>query len=213
MDEEISKAVLGETLSTSMGKGGGSYAASNTHNEVRLELTKADADLLSDTLNATLIKWFCEFNFPGALPPTVTRDFSEPEDLEARAQTDKAVCEMGFKPTLKYIRETYGDGWEEATAAPTIQKLEIPTTVDASFSETILPPAQQAIAQGADALAQDYELLLGDRLESLIGLLEETKDFALFRERLAELVADSAMDKATEIIKNSRISASLLGQL
>lgn len=213
MDEEISKAVLGETLSTSMGKGGGSYAASNTHNEVRLELTKADADLLSDTLNATLIKWFCEFNFPGALPPTVTRDFSEPEDLEARAQTDKAVCEMGFKPTLKYIRETYGDGWEEATPAPAIQKLEVPTTVDASFSETSLPPAQQAIAQGADALAQDYELLLGDRLESLIALLEETKDFALFRERLAELVADSAMDKATEILKNSRISARLLGQL
>jgi len=212
MDEEISKAVLGETLSTSMGKSGGSFAASNTHNEVRLELTKADADLLSDTLNATLVKWFCEFNFPGAQPPKVSRDFSEPEDLVARATTDKTVCEMGFKPTLKYIRETYGEGWEEATPNPA-RALAATDSANINFSETTLPPAQQAIANGATALAQDYETILGDRVESLMALLEETKDLTLFRDRLAELISDDSMKKATEIIKNSRISASLLGKL
>lgn len=230
MDEEISKATLGETLSTSMSAGGGSYAASKTHNEVRLELTKADADLLSDTLNATLIKWFCEFNYPGALPPKVARDFSEPEDLLARANTDKTICEMGFKPTLKYIRETYGEGWEEVTANPPavgdplLQSGLQPPPLEkgravvgfasnASFSETTLPNAQQLIAAGADQLAQEYETILGDRLESLLALLEETQDLALFRDRLAELIADSSMDNALELIKNSRISADLLGKL
>lgn len=212
MDEEISKAVLGETLSTSMGKSGGSYAASNTHNEVRLELTKADADLLSDTLNATLIKWFCEFNFPGAQLPKVCRDFSEPEDKSSRAETDKKVSEMGFKPSLKYIQETYGDGWEEATPNPKTTDSKNADPADASFSETTLPPEQQAIADGATKLAQDYKTILGDRIDSLIALLEETKDLALFRDRLAELIADNSMDKATEIIKNSRIAASLMGQ-
>jgi phage gp29-like protein len=116
MDEEISKAVLGETLSTSMGKGGGSFAASRTHNEVRLELTRADADLLSDTLNATLCTWLTELNFPGANPPRVRRDCGEPEDLKMRSDRDRNIGALGFKPTLAYIQETYGEGWEAAPA-------------------------------------------------------------------------------------------------
>jgi phage gp29-like protein len=219
MDEEISKAVLGETLSTTMGKSGGSYAASNTHNEVRLELTKADADLLSDTLNATLIKWFCEFNFPDAKPPRVKRDFSEPADIGEKAATDKTVFDMGFKPTLKYIRETYGDGWEEAAAPSTADQQPAAQTgagqdgATASFSETTLPPAQQVIVNGAVALSQDYETLLKGRVDSLLALLDETKDLALFSERLQELIADTAMDQVQSVLENSRISASLLGKL
>jgi len=212
MDEEISKAVLGETLSTTMGSYGGSFAATKTHDGVRKELTAADCDLLSDTLNATLIKWFCEFNFPGALPPKVSRDFSEPEDLEARAKTDKTIFDMGFKPTIEYIREKYGEGWEVGTPPTLPSPLEL-TDNSASFAETTLPPAQQAIATGADQLAQQYQTVLGDRVDSLIALLEETNDLALFRERLVELIDDNSMDKATEIIKNSRINANLLGKL
>ena len=209
MDEEMSKAVLGETLSTSMGKSGGSYAASNTHNEVRKELTQADADLLSDTLNATLIKWFCEFNFPGAKPPKIKRDFEEPEDSEKRASTDKMVCEMGFEPSEEYIQETYGKGWtKKQTPAPATA----PAAQDASFSENGLPPAQQAIANGADQLAQEFENVIGPRLDSMLAVLEETNDLALFRKQLFELVADSATQGATDAVFNARINAFLLGR-
>jgi Protein of unknown function (DUF935) len=74
MDSEMSKTVLGETLTTEIGSRG-SYAAANTHNEVRKELTKADADLLSDTLNRTLIKWDVQLNLPDAKPPRLWRNF------------------------------------------------------------------------------------------------------------------------------------------
>jgi phage gp29-like protein len=83
---------------------------------VRLELTKGDADLLSDTLNDGLVRWIVDLNLPGyaatGLPyPGVWWDVSEPEDLAARADRDTKLHGMGFDPTDDYVRDTYGEGW------------------------------------------------------------------------------------------------------
>jgi phage gp29-like protein len=112
MDSEMSKTVLGETLSTEIGARG-SYAAANTHNEVRKELTKADSDLLSDTLNRTLIKWDVQLNLPDAKPPRLWRNFEEAEDLSGRSQRDKTLFDMGFKLKKEAVTEIYGDHYEE----------------------------------------------------------------------------------------------------
>ncbi len=61
MNVEISKAILGQTLTTEMGKTG-SYAASNTHFSVRKDIINADKKLVEKTLNQ-LIKWIYEINF------------------------------------------------------------------------------------------------------------------------------------------------------
>lgn len=114
LDDEMSKAVLGETMSTtSKGAGMGSNQAS-VHNEVRLEITEADGELLAGSLNASLIKWLVEYNYPGAGVPSISWDVSEPTDRFNTAQADSLVSKMGFKPSLEYVQETYGDGWEEA---------------------------------------------------------------------------------------------------
>jgi phage gp29-like protein len=113
MDTQITHTILGESP---IAKGGGGQAASAaiTRNEVRLELVQADADLLSATLNSTLIKWITEFNVPGAKPPRVWRKVEEQKDLGAVATRDLTICEMGFKPSLDYINATYGGNWEVA---------------------------------------------------------------------------------------------------
>lgn len=111
MDAEISRIVLGETLTSSVGDSG-SRALGDVHNEVRLELTRADADQLSRTLNATLVRWIVDLNLPSAPPPRLWWDVSEPEDLAATAQRDKTLREIGFRPTLDRITEVYGEGYE-----------------------------------------------------------------------------------------------------
>src|SRR6266581_3591614 len=55
MDEQISVAVLGETMTTGARAGGVGGGQANVHNEVRKEIAQADADLLSETLNKTLV--------------------------------------------------------------------------------------------------------------------------------------------------------------
>jgi len=113
MDEEMSKAVLGETLTTKMGDTG-SYAASQTHNGVRMELVRADADLLSATLNETLLTWLTEFHFPNAAPPRLWRRIEESQNTKAEAEKDVLVKSLGYAPDEKYIQEKYGNGWVKA---------------------------------------------------------------------------------------------------
>jgi phage gp29-like protein len=117
MDEQITFSILGES---SVSKGGGGQAASAaiTRNEVRLELVQADSDLLSATLNSTLIKWISEYNCPGATPPRVWRNVEEQKDLGAVAERDTKIYALGFQPSLAYILETYGGEWTERKITP-----------------------------------------------------------------------------------------------
>jgi hypothetical protein len=110
MDEEMSKTVLGETLTTVIGDTG-SFAAAQTHNGVRMELIKADADLLSATLNSTLLAWLTEFHFFGANPPRLWRRVEVPKDEKAEADKDLVIFQLGFAPEEEYIQKKYGDGW------------------------------------------------------------------------------------------------------
>ena len=69
MNREISKAVLGQTLTTEVGDGG-SYAAGVVHEGVRADIVRADARALERTINRDLIRPLVRFNFgPQAIPP------------------------------------------------------------------------------------------------------------------------------------------------
>lgn len=135
LDEQISECVLGETLTTNL-SGGGSLAATEVHEIVRMELVKADSDLLCETLNSTLVKWICEFNLPNANPPKFYRECSDPEDLKMRSDRDVNIYDMGFDPDESYINDTYGGKWTKRS--PELQqqmKLKAPKTTPSSFAE------------------------------------------------------------------------------
>ncbi len=113
LDELMSEAVLGETLSTNSGERG-ARSLGEIHNEVRVAIAKADADLISATIKETLVRWIIELNFPGAGIPDVWRDFSEAEDLNDKVKRDQTITQMGYKPKdVEYINETYGGDWIE----------------------------------------------------------------------------------------------------
>lgn len=126
MDEQISIAVLGETMTTTAHAAGMGSGQSNVHNDVRLELAKSDADLLSATLQETLVKWIVELNMPGAGVPRVWRKVEQQDDLNQRAERDTKVKALGFKPTLEYITETYGEGWELDQATVQSNQMIVP---------------------------------------------------------------------------------------
>lgn len=150
MDEQIAYAVLGDAPGA-QNSGGALASAAILRNELRLELVESDADLLSNTLNHSLCKWIAEYNVPGANPPRVWREVKADEDLKARAERDKLICDIGFRPTLEYITETYGDGWEEAPA-PKIQPGQPGALNPAAGAGDVTPPAEFAEAAGRPAM-------------------------------------------------------------
>jgi phage gp29-like protein len=116
MDEQISVAVLGETMTSIAQAGGLGSNQAGVHNDVRKELAQADADLLSDTLNSTLVKWLVDYNNPGAGYPKLYRKFEDQIDLNARAGRDVNIKALGYEPDQNYITETYGPGWRKRDA-------------------------------------------------------------------------------------------------
>ncbi|MFA5826162.1 MAG: DUF935 family protein [Gallionellaceae bacterium] len=130
MDEQISYCILGDS-SGDKGSGGALASAAITRNEVRLELVQFDSDMLSATLNTTVVKWITDYNVPGAKPPTVWRKIVEPEDIKIRAERDQILFNMGMKPSANYIAENY-PGWEVA-------KLPNKNGASAEFAEAAKP--------------------------------------------------------------------------
>ena len=105
-DEQISKAILGQTLTSD--SGGGSYAQSKTHNDVRHDLTVADCKALASTLRRDLIRPLCIFNFgEDKRIPYIRFDCEESEDLTQRQSSARSSKRSGFGyPRASSIRSS-----------------------------------------------------------------------------------------------------------
>ena len=222
MDEEMTFAVLGESPQAK-GSGGALGAAANEREEVRMELVQADADLLSATLNATLSPWLTAYNVPGARPPKIWRQVKKPEDLVKRSERDKNVFALGFRPTLAQITETYGGEWEPvATPVPPAGRTPDLPAPGVSFAESVLPAdvsaraaaateAQQKLKTAAVQFGEQYQALLGGRLDDMLAMLESTGDLVTFRDHLADLLAGDPPQALVDSLTNAGFSAGLLG--
>lgn len=106
-DEQISKAVLGQTLSSD--SGGGSYAQGKVHNEVRHDLTVADAKALAVTIRRDIIRPLVEYNFGYDVNiPFFTFDCQEAEDQKETVEIYKTlVCDMGLKIPESHIYKKF----------------------------------------------------------------------------------------------------------
>jgi len=107
LNREMSKAVLGQTLTTDV-SGSGSYAAGVVHQGVRLDIARADARALERTVNRDLIRPLVMFNFGPDVPaPRLRFQMEPPEDLTALAERDRLLSEIGLKLPEKYLRDKY----------------------------------------------------------------------------------------------------------
>lgn len=111
MDAAISKMVLSQTMTTDNGS---SLSQARVHADVKLEVIKADADLLSDSFNAEdgPVAWWTEYNFAGAKRPRVVRIVQEEEDLQALSAVDESLDRLGWRRNDDSFQDVYGDGYE-----------------------------------------------------------------------------------------------------
>ena len=248
MDEQISKAVLGETMSTTAASTGLGSNQAGVQNDVRLEVAKDDGDELDETLNDTLVRWIVEYNLPGAALPKLERDFSEPEDLVQRATRDKTLGELGWEPTDEYMLETYGDGWRRKAAPPAPQGLVPgqPGPADAAanpgqaMGNTADDPAkpendaarfaegmplgkagaqrafkkarQEAITNGAEALASEWQAVMRKPVEDVVALLEQSGDLVAFRQQLTTLLDAKPDPAVVEKIARATFATNVMGR-
>jgi len=139
-DAAIAKVILSQTATT-MGTPG-KLGNDQNQMEVRKEVSKADSDLQCASFNNGPLKWLVEWNFPGAKPPRLFRNFDEPEDLAASADTDTKVAALGFTPSEAYVQQKYGAHWSLRPQAPSL-------FLGAPANDPAMPQVAAAFAEGA----------------------------------------------------------------
>lgn len=106
LDKQISKAVLGQTMTADDGS---SQSQANVHNEVRLDLLKADALQLASTINEQIIIPFVNFNFGEQQHyPKLAFYIAQAEDLTALVEGIAKLVPLGLKVSQNFIRDKLG---------------------------------------------------------------------------------------------------------
>jgi phage gp29-like protein len=154
LDRQMSKAVLGQTMTADDGS---SQAQANVHNDVRGDILRADARRLAATLNNQLVKPFIDLNFGvQEAYPRIVIPVEEPDDLTAWTANVAAMVDKGLKVTQKHVRE----------------KLNLP---DPEADEELLMPPASTAPDPAGAL--NSRLRIGDcRLKKATALNSAESD-------------------------------------
>jgi len=108
-NDEMARAILGQTLTSGEGERAGSLALGRVHDAVRRDYQRADAWLLMDVVNAQLVRWLVDLNFGEHVPaPRWAIDLSPELDLEREVAIDRQLLQMGVPLPLRYFHEKYG---------------------------------------------------------------------------------------------------------
>ena len=231
-DEQVSKAILGQTLTSDSGSG--SYAQSKTHNEVRHDLIVADCKALASTLRRDLIRPLCIFNFGESKRiPRLRFDCEESEDLLQTANILGLLIEKtGLRVPTSYLYKKFSipepEGDEEIAAprpqnagtpplsfkqTPAARLIDLKNEPAAAFGtqEHIDKLADAAVRQSADIFPAMFEPILklldrADSLEQLRELMEDDKEVsALFNS-----MPDADLQ---ELLQKSMVYANLAGRM
>lgn len=108
LDRQMSKAVLGQTMTADDGS---SQAQASVHNEVRLDIRTDDARQVSATLNRDLVRPYIDLNYgPHERYPRIVIAEAEAEDVEALTRMLNAVVPLGLTVEAREVRERLGFG-------------------------------------------------------------------------------------------------------
>lgn len=109
LDAQVSKAVLGQTLTTEIPRGAGSRAAAEVHDTVRQDILSSDARRLSATLNRDLVKPIVDLNMgPRERYPKLALGIPEQPDLKQFADIVALLADRGLRIGQKTILDKLG---------------------------------------------------------------------------------------------------------
>lgn len=217
MNRAILVAAIGQTATTQGTPG--KLGSDQQQGEVRMDIVRADADLLSASFNASIARWLTEWNFPGAKVPGVWRVIDEPEDLKLRSDRDINIYRMGYKPTQAYVQETYGGEWTDVPApAVPAGGTQPPGSPGATAA-----PGGAEFAEGdggdptpvtpmADRMATEAEPAWTEILAHVRQLVESANSLPELRDALLAAYSSLPGERLTEVMAMGFAAADLAGR-
>ncbi|MGU9837672.1 DUF935 domain-containing protein [Pseudomonas sp. LF195] len=214
-DKQVSKAVVGQTMSTDDGS---SQAQATIHNEVRLDLLQADAKAESNTLNRYFVRPWCDLNFaPGRNYPKLILDVPQPEDIKILISALEKLVPLGLKVEQSVIRDKLNLPAPAAGAEVLGAPSAVPSMVLAQAANSEQTPAKPKVAPDiVDNQVRTMERTVGvymdDMVEQLKELLDTVHSLEEFRDRLIEAYPAMTTSQLADAIADGLAAASLAGR-
>ena len=106
LDKQLSKLVLGQTMTTD---NGASMAQAKVHENVRRDILASDARQLQTTIDRDIIRPFVDLNYgPQTVYPRCTLPCAEPEDLKALSENLSKLVPLGLRVGESELRDRFG---------------------------------------------------------------------------------------------------------
>ncbi|WP_064116758.1 DUF935 domain-containing protein [Pseudomonas fluorescens] len=213
-DKQVSKAVVGQTMSTDDGS---SQAQATIHNEVRLDLLQADAKAESNTLNRYFVRPWCDLNFaPGRKYPRLIIDVPQPENTKLLVEALKELVPLGLEVEQSVIRDKLSipEPAKGAKLLGSMAPVAAPALSQAVNREQTPKPAATVdiVDNQVRTLEQAATNPLDDMVEQIKELLDSVNSLEEFRDRLIETYPTMTTNELADAIADGLAAASLAGR-
>jgi len=212
--KQVNKTILGQTLTSDVGKTG-SYAAAKVHNEVRTDRRDADARLVAGTVQTLINALWLLNGFDGA-PPAFAFDTDDkaitPDQAEAYARLKAAGIRLTEQYLLREHDFTEGDFEivaDQAATKPAALATGQPPLALAAGQGGAFTPAQQQVEDLVSASAGEAESPISE--ERLRQLIAQAKNPDHLDELLAKEAAEADPAAYRELLERALFAADVLG--
>jgi phage gp29-like protein len=209
-NSEISKALLGQTLTTEI-NGTGSYAASQTHNAVRQDIIDDDKALVCETIQK-IIDRTVGFNFGDAERPQFSMYAEEDVDLTL-SERDKNLTDGGrVKLKKPYYMRAYGLKEDEVDVSDAVQAT--PGAVQFSSEISARPGSgQAAIDELGGAFSQETQNDMMEKyLEPVISMIEKADSLEDVKKKLPEMYSKLDSDALRMVFEKALLLSTAMGK-
>ncbi len=213
-DEQISKGVLGQTMTSDNGS---SQAQANVHNDVRHDIAVSDAKSISGTLNRDLVKPYVDLNY-GIQDryPIIQIIAEEPEDLDMIMQNVDRMAGRGVKFKQSEVRQRLGfsepdkddEIFGEVASAPSDNK-----TKTALNRENADDTRSDALDDLEDELNGDWEEILNDAIDPIEKIITSANSYEEALANLASAFPEMSSAAMIEGLVKASFKARSLGDV
>lgn len=199
-ENNISKVILGQTLTTDIGSSG-SYAASQTHQQVRADLILSDVRLCEKTINDFILKVH-SINFDNTNVP-VFNIYDEEDIDQSLAERDNKVKTLGVKFTKDYIKRAYG--YEDGD----FEMAENNQPVNFSDSET----EKDDFEKLDEIMPKDVEKFINPILMPVVELFKNEQNADICMDKIAEIYPQMNTTELEKMLTKVIFLSDILGRL
>lgn len=170
IDDQVSKAVLGQTSSSDAKASGIGSGQSDLHGEVRDDIARSDAKLLAATLNRDLVRPMIGLNF-GARSKYPRIKIEKPDAIDVKAMVESAekLTALGVEIDADEMREAAGLPAPKSKTAKILTSPETRAALEAQNDAAKNSPQSDAESELASVTAKTSTPNLLDPLKTATG--------------------------------------------